>query len=353
VPTRDQWLTQGFVLCDHPFEPVRDPVNGLDLKAKKISLLRPLDIFALKELTPYFASIGSFQRAVSAVSDFLDDQGYAMDSATPPVLLIQGPRGAGRKTMGNFIASLMKGHCAVEPGFHQIPVRTAHFGRLLLEIKLALERHFTQSHVDTAVLRSRDLLVKAEDPDESLLAGLFDTVAQQNLVLPMLILQIDSVDYQSFDWIARLHGMCSALNIAFIFLTEDDLVAKLFRGALSQDQYIGTSVRLEPLTIADGKAFLQHRLNIFRTQPPPAGIHALTPFELQAIDWIFTKGKDTRTIKMLLNLYRTAMNRKLAFLTKSSLKFPPDAGSTAASIGESDVRDAYHSSVQKAGWGAE
>ncbi|MCX6632658.1 MAG: hypothetical protein NTW28_34070 [Candidatus Solibacter sp.] len=354
MSSREDWLNRGFLLQDHPFEPVRDPIHGLDLRAVRVNLSKPLDIFAIQQLEGYFAQVGSVATAVKEISDFLDGEGTSIDTATPPVLLIEGPGGGGRKTLGNFVAHLMKAHCLTPPSFRTLPVTTGHFGRLLLEIRLRLEQHFRQSNGDDTVLKSRDAFIKPEDPDETVLAGLFNSVAQQNLGLPMLVLMVDAVDFRNFDWIRKLHGMLKDLNVALIFLTKDNLVTELFRKALGRGDYTGCAVRLTALTKQDGIALLTQRLKIFRNPGAPSGMATLTPYELAAIQWIFadTRGGDEpRAIKMVLNLCRVAMNRKLAELVQSNTALPAQAGSGMAPIGEQDLREAYAKSLQQTSWG--
>jgi hypothetical protein len=317
-----------------------------------VSLSRPLDVFSVGGLADYFARVGSFAKAVTEISDFLIGQGNSIDTATPPVLLIEGPGGTGRKTLGNFAAHLMKDHSLNPPSFRMLPVTTDHFGRLLFEIKDELQEHFGRSNLDPSILKRRDTFIKPEDPDETVLAGLFNSVAQQNLGLPMLILLIDVLEYRNFDWIGKLHGMLKNLNVALIFLTKDQLVTERFKSALARSDYIGCSVCLAPLTMQEGKELLEHRLTIFRHQAGSPGVTRLTPYEMAAIQWSFTGGNASRTVKWLLSLYRITMNFKLANLVSSGTALPGAPGTPGPSIGESDVREAFEKSLRQGSWGA-
>jgi hypothetical protein len=251
-------------------------------------------VFTMTALDHYFVRTGTFAATVKDISDFLDGQGGSIDTGIPPVLVIEGAGGTGRKTLGNFAAHMIKAHCVSPPRLRRIRLTTDHFGRLLLEIKLALEEHFGCSNLDATTLRSRNDLIKAEDPDETLLANLFYSAAQQNLAIPMLILLVDELEYRNFEWIRKLHGMLRDLNVALIFLTKEPLVSELFKKALTRDDYVGAAVRLSLLTMQDGIDVLEKRLQIFRTQPAPAGIAGMTPYERAAIDWIFTGGTQSR-----------------------------------------------------------
>src|SRR5450755_1048235 len=104
MPTRDDWLNLGFLLSDHPFDPARKPIHDLDGKVINVNFSRPLDAFGTQELKDYFQRIGSFNTAINDISSFLDSLGTSMDRSAPPILLIEGPAGNGRKTVGNFAA---------------------------------------------------------------------------------------------------------------------------------------------------------------------------------------------------------------------------------------------------------
>jgi hypothetical protein len=353
MPSREEWLNQGFLLSDHPFDPVQDPVHGLNLRAQRVSLSRPLDVFTTSGLEDYFAQVGSIGSAVTEVSEFLEGQGYGLDSGIPPVLLIEGPGGTGRKTLGSFVAHLMKSHCAAQPSFKLLRVTTDHFGRLLLEVRFALEEHFKRANQDTAPLKSRDAFIKPEDPDETVLAGLFSSVAQQNLGLPLLILLIDILEFRNFEWIHKLHNLLKDLSVALIFLTKDDLVTERFKKALGRGEYLGCAVCIAPLSMQDGTTLLAKRLATFRQLGAPNDLPPLTPYEMAAIQWIFTGGDKTRAIKILLNLCRVAMNRKLSDLARLNLGIPSRPWAAVASISQKDVREAYEKSLQNLGWGVE
>jgi hypothetical protein len=278
MANRDELLKQAFLLSDHPFEPTRDPVHGLDLRASRISLSRWLDIFTIKELADYFSQVGSIEKAVRDVSAFLDGMGSSIDDGTPPVLLIEGQGGTGRKTLGNFVAHLMKSHCFTPPSWQLVRVTTNHFGRLLLEIRYALQAHFTRLNLDTSSLASRDALIKSEDPDETVLAGLFSNLVQQNLGIAMLILVIDSLEYRNFDWIRKLHTMLRDLNVALVFLTKDDLVTERFAKALGRGEYAGCVLRIGPLNMQDALTLLSRRLSLFRQTGAPNYLAPLTSY---------------------------------------------------------------------------
>lgn len=349
MANRDAWLNQAFLLSDHPFEPMRDPVHGLDLRGLRISLSRSLDVFTTKELADYFAQVGSIEIAVGDVSAFLNGMGYSIDNGTPPVLLIEGQGGTGRKTLGNFVAHLMKAHCFNPPSLQLLRVTTNHFGRLLLEIRYALETHFKRLNLDTTSLASRDALIKSEDPDETVLAGLFSNLAQQNLGLAMLILLIDPLEYRNFDWIGKLHAMLKDLNVALVFLTKDDLVTERFAKALGRGEYIGCVLRVGPLNMQDGLTLLGKRLSLFRQTGAPLNLAPLTPYEMAAVQWVFTGGTETRTIKILLNLCRVALNLKLADLQANA--GAPQPGTSPPRITEADLQKAYQTVLQQASWG--
>lgn len=227
------------------------------------------------------------------------------------------------------------------------------FGRLLLEIRLVLEEHFKRANVDTALLKSRDGFIKSEDPDETVLAGLFGSVAQQNLGLPLLILLIDALEVLNFEWIKKLHGMLRDLNVSLIFLTKDDVVTARFKKALGRGEYVGCAVRIAALTMQEGMTLLKKRLATFRQVNAPNDLPPLTPYEMTAIQWIFTGGNETRAIKILLNLWRVAMNRKLSYLLSSNPGIPARQASAMANISRNDVQEAYEKSLQNTGWGGQ
>lgn len=350
MPTSDEWLDQGFLLRDHPFEPAREPIHDLDGKIVNVNFSKPLDAFGTKELKDYFQPIGSFNTAVTDISSFLDGFGKGMDQSSPPVVLIEGPAGNGRKTVGNFAAHLMKEHCARPPRLQTIPVTTNHFGRLLFEIKQALELHFTKKNIDTSTVKSRDNSIKAEDPDESNLAGLFSIVAQENLSPPVLILLIGPLRYRNHsDWIGKLHGMLKDLNVALMFTTEDKLITELFKKAIARGDYPGCPVRLAPLTMQDGKSLIINRLLQFRKQPPPAGLAPLTPYEIAGIEWIF---KEDLVIRHVLNLCRLTLNRKLSQLVGSKTPVPPLVpGDPGTQINVDDFKVVFGTAMSKGSWG--
>jgi hypothetical protein len=66
---RDVWLRQGFLLSDHPFEPMQDPVHGLDFRGLRISFSRWLDVFSTEKLADYFVQVGSIEQAVMGSHD--------------------------------------------------------------------------------------------------------------------------------------------------------------------------------------------------------------------------------------------------------------------------------------------
>jgi hypothetical protein len=315
----------------------------------RISLSRWLDVFTNEELADYFAQVGSIGLAVKIVSAFLSGMGYSIDNGTPPVMLIEGQGGTGRKTLGNFVAHLMKAHCSARPSLQLLKLTTNHFGRLLLEVRYALQAHFQRLNLDTTLLASRDALIKSEDPDETVLAGLFSNLAQQNLGLAMLILLIDPLEYCNFDWIRKLHAMLRDLNVALVFLTKDDLVTERFSKALGRGEYTGCILRVGPLNMQDGLTLVGNRLSLFRHTGAPNNLAPLTPYEMAAVQWIFTGGAETRTIKILLNLFRVAMNLKLADLQANAGTPPPSTAPIR--ITQADLQKAYQTVLQQASWG--
>src|SRR5216684_1105797 len=345
MPTRDEWLTQGYLLSDHPFDPELALIHDPDGNVLDVNFSDPLDVFGTKELKDYFQPVGSFNTAITDISTFLDGFGNRMDRNALPILLIEGPAGNGRKTVGNFAAHFMKDHCTKPPSLHTIPVTTNHFGRLLFEIKQALELHFTKNKIDTTAIKSRDP-IKAEDPDESNLAGLFSNVAQAKLNPPMLVLLIGPLRYpNNSDWIGKLYGMLKKLNVALIFTTNDRRITDLFKQALKRGDYLGCPVRLDPLTIQDGKTLITNRLLQFRKQPPPPGLAPLTPYEMAAIEWIF---REDLVIRQVLNLCRLTMNRKLTQLVGSQKPVPsPVPGDPGTQINTNDFKDVFGTVMSK------
>ena len=81
---------------------------------------------------------------------------------------------------------------------------------------------------------SRDALIKSEDPDETVLAGLFNNLAQRSLGLPMLILLIDPLEYRNFDWIRKLHAMLKDLNVDDYFLAHVQIDTSRFGAPVSR-----------------------------------------------------------------------------------------------------------------------
>ena len=65
-------LTDCFYLFDNPFDPDRDPISNLDMRAKNLSLAEELDVFAQDELVHHFISVGVFKEALTSVEQFLD-----------------------------------------------------------------------------------------------------------------------------------------------------------------------------------------------------------------------------------------------------------------------------------------
>jgi hypothetical protein len=204
-------------------------------------------------------------------------------------------------------------------------------------------------NLDTSFLASRDAMIKSEDPDETVLAGLFSNVAQQNIGLGMLILLIDPLEYRNFDWIRRLYAMLKDLNVALVFLTKDDLVTERFAKALSRGEYIGRVLRVGPLNMEDGLKLLNQRLSLFRQAGAPQNLAPLTPYELTAVQWVFTGGAETRAIKILLNLCRVAMNLKLAALQANA--GGPQTGGAVTTITLADLQKAYQTVLQQTSWG--
>jgi hypothetical protein len=350
MPTREEWLNQGFVLGDHPFEPARVAVHDLTNNVVRVNFSNPLDVFGTKELKNYFEPVGSFQKAVSDISDFLDGLGGSIDRSAPPVLLIEGPKGNGRKTVGNFAAHLMKEHCELTPSLRVLPVTTNHFGRLLFEIKQALEGHFDKHSINIKTLKSRDTFIKPEDPDESVLAGLFNSVAQENLGPPMLILLIGPVQYRNHsNWISKVYGMLKNLNVALLFTTEDKLIRDIFKRSLEAGEFLGCAVLLAPLTYLDGTTLITNRLHHFRTQPTPPGLDPLLPFDSSAIRWMF---QEALVIRQVLNFCRLGLNRKLADLVNSKKAVPPPIPcDPQTQINTDDFKRVFSAVMSRTSWG--
>jgi hypothetical protein len=167
----------------------------------------------------------------------------------------------------------------------------------------------------------------------------------------MLILLVDPVEYRHFDWIRKLHGMLEDLNVALIFLTKDPLVTARFNAAVNRNEYTGCSVQIDALSMENGRELLRHRIGRFRTGTAPHDLPELTPYEEAAVRWIFTGGKESRTIKIVLNLCRVAMNLRLAKNVTGNAAIPAKAGTGPAVISEDDLRDAYQNSLHQASWG--
>jgi hypothetical protein len=192
-------------------------------------------------------------------------------------------------------------------------------------------------------------VIKSEDPDETVLAGLFNNLGQQNLGLAMLILLIDPLEYRNFDWIRKLYAMLKDLNVALVFLTKDDLVTERFSKALGRGEYVGCALRVEPLNMQEGLTLLGKRLSLFRHMAAPNNLAPLTPYELAGVQWVFTGGTETRAISLLLNLCRVAMNLKLADL-QANVGAPPP-GTAQIRITQADLQRAYETVLQQGGWG--
>ena len=131
-------LSKYYLLNDHPFDPERDTVRKLELKANKISLLRELKMFEHKELKNYFVKVGPFKTASATVDDYLDGIGY-MGAPVPPAFLLQGAKGTGMDSMINYIAAAILDR-AQGATLHSVPIPSASKPRFLFLVKGVLEK---------------------------------------------------------------------------------------------------------------------------------------------------------------------------------------------------------------------
>jgi hypothetical protein len=308
-------LKECFSLLEHPFEPKTDPQTGLNFKQLGVSLARPLDIFRVEDLRKYFAQVGPFASAVTAVETFLGQTGYP--AGAPPAFLIEGAKGFGRSTMASFLAYKIKAKNGGGASFYNVPVTSEHWGRLLFTIKNLIKQHVTTHHIqncDAAFALFSNEDINPQDPSVNYLGQIFAQLAQCMVGPPPLVLAIESITWQRLDWITGLFDLLNPLNVVLIFLTDDRRVYNIFANLRNGPNLTGFELRLAPFDKQMATQFLTERLDIFRDANAPQGRTGLFPFRSQTMDLTLPDNKRL-SIKLLEQVFRVAFNRKLRELT--------------------------------------
>jgi hypothetical protein len=316
-------LLECFSLEEHPFEPEADQ-RGLNFRALGVSLARPLDVFRVGGLEPYFVRVGPFNDAVQKIDAYLAAQGYP-GGGNAPAFLIEGAKGVGRTTMASFLGYRIKTLGGGSASLNNVPVTTEHLGRLLFTIKNLVNLHVTRHQIPNcegafALFSNAD--INPQDPSINYLGQIFAELAQCMGAAPPLILVIESITWERRDWITRLYAHLSPLNIVLVFLTDDRRIYNAFRDLRSGPTLNGLEVSLDKLDRRMAEEFLIHRLESFRSNQSPIAHRGLFPFVAQALNQTIPPGEKIG-IKLLEQIFRGAFNIKLQELSPQYLNAQP------------------------------
>jgi hypothetical protein len=313
---RTEILTKYYSLHDNPFEPEQDAPRKINFKQSKLSLMRELKMFEQPALKNYFVKVGSFKIASAEVESFLDSIGYN-GSPVPPAILVQGAKGTGMDSMAQYVALAIRDRA---PGatLSPVPIPSASQPRLLILIKGALERFLPDGK---EVFARYDKLIDPRRPDLAFLKAMLQELATGNIPDQPLILTLNSIAWDSRDWLLWLYTLLSPLNVFLVFFSDDTRVASWFDDLVAKGLLPGRSLRLKGLDAGEGKLFLELRFDDFRAM---AVAPKTFPFSPAALPLIFQDVPEQRVgVKFLLQILRNSLNAKIAALEKSYADPPP------------------------------
>jgi hypothetical protein len=352
-------LRECYCLEDNPFDPSRDPQNTFDFRANKASLVKPLDIFNISALEPFFIKIGKFQEAVDEVEEFLIENNWTPGVDQPPTFLVKAENGMGRTTLANYIAYLVKDQrVAGVASLYTQDVPDENFAQFAFSLKKVIEVHAKESRItgcDSVFSTFPDALLDPPGgggPRLNLLNNVFQMLVKPLSNAPPLLLVVESITYEREDWMYRLYKMLSPLNVVFIFLTTDERVRMSYNELVEAGSMAGRSVELEALDQALTLKFFNVRFGLYRAAGPCAGQWYLFPFGQDIFDQAFKPEKDdeespTFGIKFLLAVFRGALNLKINRLSKAFAQPNPQLPPDELAIIWNDVEDAFKRVVRK------
>jgi hypothetical protein len=309
-------LNNYYSLSDHPFDPQTDQKRKLDLKARKLSLMRELKMFEHSELRNYFVKVGSFLTTSEALDKLLTDSNYN-GSPVPPALLVQGTKGTGMDSMAQYAALAIRDRA---PGaiLRLVPIPSASKPRLLMLIKGELES-FLPDGKD--IFAKYDKLLDPRKPDQAFLTTLIRELTTLNIPDQPLILTIGPINWDCKDWLLWLYQLLAPLNVFLIFFSDDTRIASWFDDQIGKGLIPGLCLRLKGLNAAEGQQFVEKRFDDFRAASvTPKSF----PFHPTVFPGIFKGVPEERVgVKFLIQILRNSLNAKISTLEKGYVIPPP------------------------------
>ncbi len=354
-------LKECYCLEDNPFDPSHDPQSTFDFRANRASLAKPLDIFNISELEPFFVKVGKFQEAVDEVGQFLIENAWTPGVDQPPTFLVKAQNGVGRTTLANYVAYLVKEQCVAGPAaLYTLDVPNEDFAQLAFSLKKLIEVHARENKVagcDIIFVTYPDtLLDSGTGPKLPLLNNVFQMLTKPMSDAPPLLVVMESITYEREDWMFRLYKMLSSLNVVLIFLTDDERVRMTYNELVEGGAMDGRSLELEPLDKALTLEFFDMRFGLYRPGGQCKGQWDLFPFGQDIFDIAFTPEKDDEDdpafgVKFLLTVFRGALNVKINKLSPSFAQANPQLPPKQVAITWKDVEVAFRRAVRKAARG--
>jgi hypothetical protein len=315
---RKKILTDWFILVDNPFAPEQD-ARGFNFGVKNARLTRPLNVFEIGELIDYFVQVGSYEKAVEEITNYLAEIEYPYGAAYPPAFYVYGESGAGRSSMAYFIAHLIKDKW--NPGSHlsikAVKVDGDNLANHLFAVMTSVKKHAQNNNCPEGVevVEEFEKKIKPEDPSEKLLRDMFTDLAPYVGGLPPLILIFENLEYKHHDeWFKELYAIFRDLNFVLIFLGQDNLLADIFEG-LGED-ISGRVIHLGNLDQGTAVQFLEKRMGSFRLDGYPANADKLFPFYEKTLDIVFENPRDLN-LRLIITLFQRALRMKLEELMSS------------------------------------
>jgi hypothetical protein len=353
-------LKECFCLEDNPFDPGRDPQCNFDFRASKASLAKPLDIFNINGLEPFFIKIGKFREAVEKAEAFIVESGWTPGVDLPPTFLVQAESGAGRSSLANYIAYLVKDRVIQgDAALHTETVQTEDYAQLVFSLKKVIEVHASTFSVDAtknAFAAYPDTLLDANAPKLNHLNNLFQMLARPMAAAPPLLVVVESITYKRRDWMQRLYETLSPLGVVLIFLTDEDRVRVAYDALTAPGDMSGCAVELGPLDKTLAVDFFDTRFRPYRLIGCGQANWELYPFGQDIFNMAFMSEAGESPaygVKFLLAVFRRALNTKIYKLTPSFSQAGAQGGKPQLPpeqvvITWTDVEDAFRGVLRKA-----
>lgn len=316
-------LEKLFSLAENPFDPKIDTIRDFNFLDYGVGLMNELEIFRIFKLKEYFHKLGTFDKAITTIQNYIRSSRYPQVK-TPPTILIQGSAKAGKSTTANYVADYIREIMKpIVPNLRPISLKSYNFAEFLWQVKLVFQTHVNSRHRGEyeTVFETYDKAIDITDPNETVLTLLFQSFEGENI--SPLILIIEPIDIKRENWIYQFHEIFRKINVVPIYITTERGIMQYFSNKVDKGSISGVSVEIAGLNEQDAFKLLENRLDLFRLKNTQVQRKGIFPFQEETINQQYLSESQIEIGKLLRRLHK-AFDEKINELKNSSITAATD-----------------------------